>query len=519
MTEAQKAELARVAGLRDFQTPVLEDVDRRRSQLWMLSLLVGLAIPVAIVVLGFESLHAAFADFVDIRTARLVLLALLVALFGYVAERERALRNLSKMLVEERVLTATLVARIQELDALLEASRAMNSSLNLTNVLDVILRSACDLLGARNGSIQLVCEDDPEILEVVAVHGDSQARLGHRQLVGDGLAGGAAQTGEALLVRGPHDASRTDGRPHSALLAPLMNRGQLVGVLNVAAPEDGAEFNEFQLRSVAVFGETAAAAIANARVHEVAQDRVAKLTELDRLKDEFLQLVTHELRTPLTSLIGLASTLVTKAESLEPDRIRQGADLIRTQGWRLERLVNDLLKSAEAQRGTLELSPAVEDVNALVSDLVEAFRKGAQDHEIALSLPEEPLIRAVDGDALSRILTNLLGNAVKYAPRGTTVWVALRPSADGVVLVVGDEGPGIPEDQREDLFTKFQRGAMVTHTNGLGLGLYIVRSLAEAHGGDARVGESASGGSEFVVRLADLSDRLDAVPAEGRQSA
>jgi two-component system, OmpR family, sensor histidine kinase KdpD len=195
MTREERAALARTAGLRDFDTPELEDVDRRRSQLWLLSLLVGLTIPAAIVVLGFESLSRTFAELIDIRTVRLVLLALLVVLFGYVAERERVLRRLSTLLVEERVLTATLVARVQELDALLEASRAMNSSLKLSNVLDVILRSACDLLSAGEGSIQLASEDEPGVLLVAAVHGGSSARVGQQQRVGEGLAGQVAGGG------------------------------------------------------------------------------------------------------------------------------------------------------------------------------------------------------------------------------------------------------------------------------------------------------------------------------------
>jgi hypothetical protein len=258
MTEEQKSALARVAGLRDFDTPELEDVDRRRSQLWLLSLLVGLTIPAAIVVLGFESLSRTFAELIDIRTVRLVLLALLVVLFGYVAERERVLRRLSTLLVEERVLTATLVARVQELDALLEASRAMNSSLKLSNVLDVILRSACDLLSAGEGSIQLASEDEPGVLLVAAVPGGSAARVGQQQRVGEGLAGQVAERREALLVSGSQRESRSDRDVRSALVAPLVHRDDLVGVLNISAPPT-TEFNEFQLRSLAVFAETAAA--------------------------------------------------------------------------------------------------------------------------------------------------------------------------------------------------------------------------------------------------------------------
>lgn len=515
MDVLHREDLARTAGLRELATPKLEDVDRRRSQLWMLSLLVGLAVPVVMVVLGFDLFGEWFDGSVDLTNVRLVLLALLVAILGYVAEREHALRKLTDLLVDERVLTATLVARVEELDLLLQASRAMNSTLQLHRVLEVILRSASDLLCAREGSIQLVCLDHPELLEVAAVQGATSARVGQRQIIGAGLAGTVAETREALLVTGPHESSRRPRPLGSALVVPLEVRGELVGVLNLSAQEGDGQFTEFQLRSVAVFAETAAAAIANARVHEHSEEQLAALTELDQMKGEFLTLVTHELRTPLTSLIGLTSTIANNVDRLERGQIAQLAEMSRRQGWRLERLVGDLLASSAATHGTLELTPAMTDVGALVAELVAGLEATTSGHAIQLALPRDPLVRCVDGDALARIVSNLVGNAMKYSPEGTTVDVALRSWADGIALVVTDEGPGIPADERAALFTKFRRGAAAAQTAGLGLGLYIVRSLAEAHGGKATVQPGTEDGSEFVVTLADLSEHVGAAAPAG----
>jgi K+-sensing histidine kinase KdpD len=499
----QTAALARTAGLKDFRTPCLEDVDRRRSQLWLLSLIVGLAIPALIIVLGLEGVSGWSDELFDVRTVRLVLLALLVAVFGYIAEREATLRRLTRLLVDERILTASLVSRVEELDALLEASRAMNSSLELTGVLDVILTSACELLGAEAGSIQLL---DPESgdLVVTAVHGTSSALPGQRQAVGEGLAGGAAANREPLLISGPHADSRNTVGVATALVVPLVNREDLVGVLNLSGRTDGGEFNEFQLRSVAVFGETAAAAVANAHAHARTQERIEALTELDRLKTEFLAMVTHELRTPLTSLIGMVATLSHNAAKLAPDQIRHLADTSLTQGWRLERLVGDLLQSAEAQNGTLRLHPETLDLGEVLTGVVDGLRATAPGHVLRLALPREPARRHIDGDAVNRIVTNLVGNAVKYTPVGTAITVALEATGGGAVLTVTDQGPGIPASERAEMFSKFRRGSMVTHTSGLGLGLYIVRSLAEAHGGVAELREAPGGGCEFVITLAEL---------------
>lgn len=504
--------LARTAGLRDLDTPELEDVNRRRAQLWTLSLLVGLALPAAIVALGYDVLATRLGELIDVRVIRLILLALLVALFGYVAERERVLRELTTLLVDERVLTTALVAKVDELDLLVHASRAMNSSLQLERVLEVILRSACELLSATEGSIQLVDPEDPTVLRVAAIQGTTTAQVGQRQGVHEGLAGKAAAARDALLVTGPYERSRSSRVVGSAIVVPLQHRDELLGVLNLSVPAGNPEFTQFQLRSVAVFAETASSAIANARAHEQRTQELETLTELDRLKDEFLTLVTHELRTPLTSLIGVASTIVNHADRLETEQVRHLSEMTLNQAWRLERLVADLLQSSAAHRGTLELTPERCDLVPFLGELVEAIDAGAAGHTVRFEAHEPELVRTVDPEAIARIVMNLVGNAIKYSPEGSAVDVELRPWADGVSVTVNDQGPGIPTEERAALFAKFRRGPAAAATSGLGLGLYIVRSLAEAHGGGAVVESGRDGGCAFVVTLA-------ALPATGEPAA
>jgi two-component system, OmpR family, sensor histidine kinase KdpD len=499
----RQRQLAHTAGLRELDTPRLEDVDRRRAQLWLLSLLVGLAIPCVIVVLGFDWLN----ELVDVSTLRLALLALLVAVFGYVAERERALRHLTTLLVDERVLTASLVSRVEELDLMLTATRAMNSSLELPRVLEVILTSAYDLLQAEGGSIQLVCADDPGYLEVAAVRGKTQAPMGSRQAIGEGLAGGVASAREALLVVGRTEDSKVDRRIGSAMVVPLEVRGELAGVLNLDAGDERAAFTEFDLRSVAVFAEAAAGAIANARTHGSAREEAATLAELDRAKDEFLAMVTHELRSPLTSIIGIASTLMRGADELTREDIRMLAETSRAQGWRLDRLLQNLVQSSDARRRSLTLRPSLIDTREAVHQTVLALRETSSEHTVTLALPDEPLLGCYDGDALAQITANLVGNALNYTPAGTEIVVTLAAWTSGVTLAVTDDGPGIPPEERERVFAKFQRGATREDDgSGLGLGLYLVRSLAEAHGGRAHMAPVTRRGSRFVVLLADLGE-------------
>ncbi len=459
--------------MRGSAAPALEDVNRRRAQLWLLSLLLGLTLPA--VLLALRDVPDEVTWLLGTPAVRVCLLLLLVALCGYIAEREHSLRGLTGLLIEERTNTAVLVAQLGELDLLARAGHAMNASLELDRVLGIILQSACELLGACGGAIALPTPGADGELEVVA------------------------HTGEA--VASP-----------AAVVVPLVSRDERVGELHLAVADDDA-FSDLQLRSVALFAETAAAAIVNARVHSATSASVATLTELERLKDEFLTLVTHELRTPLTSVIGLAQTIQRGAGRLSPEKVNELSGLVVSQGWRLDRLVDDLLRTRRLQ-GSAASSEAdaaafgTVDVGWVVRGTVAGLVASSPDHTVELDLPDALVLRVLDEDALARIVGNLVGNALQYTPSGSVVRVSVDGgAADRVVVVVEDDGPGIPPAEWEQVFDKFRRGEGRSSGGGLGLGLYLVRALAAAHGGSAVVGASASGGCRVTVELAS-ADRL-----------
>lgn len=499
--------LARTAGLRDLEAPQLEDVDRRRSQLWLLSLLVGLTLPAAIVLLGTDWLPAWMPQMLDLGTIRVILAALIVSVLGYVAERERMLRQLTHRLVEERVLTASLVSRVEEVELQLTATRALNSTLDLPTVLQIILASACDLLRAGEGSIQLLCDDPPDHVEVVAVHGSTTAPLGQRQPIGHGLSGTVAHEREPLLVSGRHGPSRSGGRITTAMVVPLQVRDELVGVLNLASGPERPPFTRFDLRSVSVFAETAAAAINNARAFVASQEAVAHLTRLDHMKDEFLSMVAHELRTPLAAIIGVSAMIGRDDCRLAPAQVRELAGLAGDQGMRLDRLVRNLVQVARIADDGLPVRGQKIDARSAVENTVKALRRGAPAHVLTLGMPTAPLERRVDPDVIAQILTNLVENAARHTPPGTTVAISLGPRDGGLALVVADDGPGIPAVEQPTIFDKFHRGRHGCDAGGpgLGLGLYLVRSLAEAHGGTVRLDSQAGRGCRFEVTLAELA--------------
>ena len=269
---------ARIVGLKSFSTPSLDVVEQRRSQLWkvMIAMLTGLA-AVAVV----SSLWM-----------RLSVLAVTVSFALYAFEKERNLRRLTFLLADERVLTAALSNRLHEITSLLEVGRAVNSVLDLPKVLEVITNSALELLGGSHGSIMLLEKDDR--LRAVCVVGNEAARDATVAL-GDAIAGQVGQSKEAVLVEGSLSCEDREKRVDSALSVPLMNRGELVGVLNInAAP--GRSFTEYELRAVSLFGEQAATAIANARMYENERAHSAEL-EHRAFHDPLTQLPNRALLT------------------------------------------------------------------------------------------------------------------------------------------------------------------------------------------------------------------------------
>ena len=270
---------AKVAGLRDFRTPSLEAVERRRLRLWLLTTIVLVA--VAAGVLAVVRPASSSSQLLSEPLLRLAVFALAVAFCVYAIEKEFRLGRTTRLLTDERVLTAALTNRLHEASLLLEAGRAMNSVLDLPELLQTVLRSACELLDANGGSVMLV---DGNELVTLCVRGREEA-VGARLRLGEGVAGHVALRREPVLIEGHVDPNEFPGlanrEPYveSAMSLPLIHRDEVVGVLNVNAAA-GRAFTEYDLRAVAVFAEQAATAVANARLYEAERAHVAELIEL-----------------------------------------------------------------------------------------------------------------------------------------------------------------------------------------------------------------------------------------------
>ncbi|MEZ5330818.1 MAG: GGDEF domain-containing protein [Thermoanaerobaculia bacterium] len=255
---------ARIAGLKGFDTPSLEAVDKRRMQLWMLTVGLLLALAAALALLATGAVTT--PGWLTPREMQVALLMLTALFCAYAIEKELTLRKLTRLLIEERVLTTALTNRVSELSSLLEAGRALNLDLDLRQVLSSILASALELLEAKDASVMLMRSGNE--LQTVATAGSSLAG-GARALLGQGVAGRVAESREPLLINGlmSHDSDSALPWPESAMCTPLIHRGAVLGVLNVNAPQ-GRRYTEHDLRALSFFAEQAAVAIANAQLLE-----------------------------------------------------------------------------------------------------------------------------------------------------------------------------------------------------------------------------------------------------------
>jgi two-component system sensor histidine kinase KdpD len=478
---------ARVAGLRRFARPSIEAVERRRLQLWAITLTVIAAMAAATVIASIA--HANTVEWLRPSTLRLAIIGLAFGFSAYAIEKEVHLHRLSRLLMDERVLSSALSNRLQQHAELTAAGRAVNSILDLHEVLDVILSNALDLLR----------EEDRAELVAVAARGANDVVLGARCGLGESIAGRVANSREPLLLSGKIDDELYPGHqdrimaPHSAMCVPLVNRGQLLGVLNVSSYGERS-FDEHDLQLLCLLAEQVAAAITNARLYEAERVHVAQLLELDRTKTQFVASVSHELRTPLTSIRGAVSAS-RRAGTVE--QCNELLDVIDRQTSRLAAMVEEMLTAARLERkGTMPILRRI-DLAALVR--LVALDSQVAGRPVEVRAPQRCELRA-DPESMRRIVGNLIENAHKY---GTTpVRVTVEPAGEKVLLSVLDSGAGVQPSEREKIFERFYRSERTaTSRPGIGLGLPIVRGLVEAAGGSVWVEDAPGGGAAFRVAL------------------
>ncbi len=231
----------------------------------------------------------------------------------------------------------------------------------------------------------------------------------------------------------------------------------------------------------------------------------ARLSELDRMKDTFLSMITHELRTPMTAMIGLAENLEAGVYGPLNETQTETLHKIIESGGRLRQLVNDLLDLSKMEAGAMRLQREPLDPRTLVEAVIYQLESLAEAggvklvNRVGYDLPEVDC----DGQRIEQVLTNLISNALKFTPPDGSVTISAATQNDFVVFTVTDTGCGIPPESQAHIFDKFIQlhPNRDDRTKGTGLGLAIVRHLVELHGGSVSVESEVGQGSRFSFRL------------------
>jgi signal transduction histidine kinase len=287
----------------------------------------------------------------------------------------------------------------------------------------------------------------------------------------------------------------------SSLIVVPMTRGpQVLGLIAVADRAGRAPFRDEDLITLQAVAGQATVAVENQRLHEQIKEANARLQEFDRIKSEFVATVAHDFRSPLMSIRGFAE-LTLEEPDLAPERRSEFMRTIIAETDDLAALANDTLLISHMETGQLHYDWMPVDVRR---ELRESIPPGLTTHTVVVDVPDDfPVIRA-DPGRIRQVLNNLVSNALKYSPAGSTVTLRARDRGrDQVMVEVIDEGLGVPPDQASRLFQKFERVRSPDHLKipGTGLGLYICKRIIEGHRGRIWVESEAGQGSTFAFTL------------------
>lgn len=410
--------------------------------------------------------------------------------------------------------------QLRALTSLQNLSLKLSATLTLDETLDAIVEAAVVICRADRAAISYI--NDSGELRLLKHRGLSEEYVKERQLTHFDPA-----ISEMMTTRLPSIIEDVDDLANvspnypvwkkegiaSIVTLPLVREGKVFGVIG-AGSLSVRRYSKTDTDAMAILATQAGAAVINARLLD-------QLRTANKAKDEFFSTLSHELRTPLTPILGWTHLLKPFA-GVDP-LLAQGIDTIERNAKQLSELIKDLLDLTRIISNKIELDRTPTDLSALVRTAVAQMLPQAEARGIAVetSLPDQPIVSAVDPMRVQQIVSNLLGNAVKFTPEGGRASVLLRREGGGpgipasVVIEVIDTGIGIDSEFLPFIFERFTQAheGIDRRFGGLGLGLAITRAIVELHGGKVTAQSEGPGrGSRFTVRLPITSGRA---PDEG----
>jgi len=411
--------------------------------------------------------------------------------------------------------TQELARSVEQLRSLSEVGQAVNSTLDLQEVLSTIVKHAVQLSATDGGAIY---ETDEAIegFRLRATYGLPPELV--EAMRATPLRAGEGATGRAATVRAPvqipdlrADQSFTaslrrlsEVAGFRALLSvPLLREGRVLGSLAVSRKAPG-EFPPDVVDLLQTFAAQSTLAIQNARLFREIAEKSHELEVASQHKSQFLANMSHELRTPLNAILGYTELIADGIYGEVPEKLGEVLERVQGSGRHLLGLINDVLDLSKIEAGQLTLAVNDFSFHDVVHSVISGVESLAAEKQIKLStdLPADLPVGQGDERRITQVLMNLVGNAIKFTDAGE---VAVRVTAPDSMFVasVSDTGPGIPEDQQQRIFEEFQQvdSSSTRKKGGTGLGLAIAKRIVELHGGRIWVESTVGRGSTFSFTL------------------
>jgi signal transduction histidine kinase len=396
--------------------------------------------------------------------------------------------------------------RADLLDAANRCARALASSLEIGESFAAFIRELRGLVPFDRTAIVLA---DDGAARVIAAAGAGAATVfppGTRRPVAGSLLEEVIWSAQTIYRKDMSDLQHAEEREfidlglRCRLAAPLIVGAKPVGMVSLVRSEPDS-FTDDEIELVSLLGRFLGSAVQNMRAYEAERATVDELRRLSALRADFVSLVSHELRSPMAAVIGSAKTLHERWRELAPRQRESFLGLIEHETNRLADLVADVLDTSRIESGTFSYTFVEVDLGELVQESAAAAA-GAQDEVRVRAEVRRPLpMMRGDRERLRQVITNLLDNAVKYSPADAEVEVGAFAENGRINVEVRDEGPGVAPEHQTLIFEKFGRVTGEHAKPGTGLGLFIARSIAEAHGGSLSVESAPEQGAIFRLVL------------------
>jgi signal transduction histidine kinase len=431
---------------------------------------------------------------------------MIVLIVGWLVERLRAEASLARDRVHEAEhLQDELDRRGHALDAANRCARALGSSLELDEAFGAFIEELEGVVPFDRTAIILSDEGQVRVMATAGLKHDEVLQPGE-SLPAGALVEEVLRTGKTVYRHDMRDHVYAEEKIltaiglHSRVAAPLLLGERPIGMLAILRRKTDA-FDDDEIELAALLGRLLASGVQNIRAYESERATVAELRRLSALRADFVSLVSHELRSPMAAVIGAARTLEERWRELTADQRTAFLALIADETNRLATLIGDVLDTSRIEAGTFSYRFGEVDVGDLVRDTVAGF--ALHQEEVTMVAHTEWQLPNVRGDRerLRQVLQNLLENAVKYSRAGEEIDVRTWAKNGRVHVAVEDTGSGIPREQHGLIFERFGRANVGLGKPGTGLGLFIARSIAEAHGGRLTVESAPGEGATFTLEL------------------